>query len=122
MSRNCIDRPRRRKATGVIEITVEDRDGSRATHAVKPGEPLMFALRDQLGLPVEGICGGCATCGSCHVYVAPDWADRLPERGDYELAMLDLLQGYRADSSRLSCQIEVTEALDGLTLALAPEE
>lgn len=106
----------------MITIHVTGRDGITRSHAVPEGGPLMFVLRDRAGEPVEGLCGGCATCGTCHVHLAPDWAARLGEPAPHEEAMLDMLEHARAGVSRLACQIEVTPALDGLTLTLAPEE
>ncbi|MBF9033534.1 2Fe-2S iron-sulfur cluster binding domain-containing protein [Rhodobacterales bacterium HKCCE2091] len=106
----------------MIRITVEDRNGAVSDHEIKGEGPLMFALRDEAGGYVEGICGGCATCGSCHVFIAEEWRDRLPEIGDYEAAMLDMLESYDAAASRLSCQIEAGPELDGLKLKIAPEE
>lgn len=106
----------------MITITVENREGEVARHTIKGKGPLMFALRDEAQEAVEGICGGCATCGSCHVFVAEDWRDRLPEPGDYEAAMLDMLEHYDPEASRLSCQIEIGPELDGLRVRLAPEE
>jgi 2Fe-2S ferredoxin len=105
-----------------ITLHVTGRDGQRRSHVVPAGRPLMFLLRDVAREPVEGLCGGCATCGTCHVFVAGDWAGRLPPPGPHEAAMLDMLEHARPGTSRLACQIAVTPALDGLTLELAPEE
>lgn len=69
---------------------------------------------------IEGACGGCMACATCHVYVHPDWqAKCLPEgaRSDEEEDMLDLAFDVR-DESRLGCQIVMSEALDGLVVAL----
>lgn len=106
----------------MTKITVEDRDGTVADYVLEADGPLMFALRDDLDLPVEGICGGCATCGSCHVYVAEGYRHKLPARDDFEQAMLDLLDSYDPEASRLSCQLEISAVPDGMRLKLAPEE
>lgn len=69
---------------------------------------------------IEGACGGSMACATCHLYVHPDWWGRcLPEgkRSDEEEDMLDLAFDIR-DSSRLGCQIIMSEALDGLVVAL----
>lgn len=74
---------------------------------------------------VEGIaadCGGLLTCATCHVYVSPDWMDRLPAASADELGMLDFTAAARQPGSRLSCQITLTEALDGLTVELPPHQ
>ena len=106
----------------MITIHVTGRDGETASHQVSTGDPLMFALRDELALPVEGACGGSATCGTCHIKLATDWAQRLESPQDYELAMLDMILHRDEAVSRLACQITVTAALDGLQLTLVPEE
>ncbi len=106
----------------MITIHVTDRDGTRASHTIPVGEPLMFALRDDAGLPVEGACGGNATCGTCHIMLTPEWMDRLGAPQDYEQAMLDMLEHRNETSSRLACQITVSDGLDGIELRLGPEE
>ena len=68
-------------------------------------------------LPVEGTCGGMALCASCHCYVRTD--HELPEPSEDEEDMLDQAF-YVEDNSRLSCQIPITEALEGLVVKLAP--
>ena len=106
------------------KLKVLDRNG-RAHEVDAPfGRPLMFTLRDDAGLPVEGLCGGCAACGTCHVYIDEAWVDRLPPRGSSEAMMLDSLSHFDERASRLACQIVPTPELDieGLTLRLAPEE
>jgi 2Fe-2S ferredoxin len=105
----------------MITIHVTGRDGVRGSFEIPTDEPLMFALRDDAGLPVEGACGGNATCGTCHVIFPPDWLARLDPPQDYELAMLDMLE-HRGERSRLACQIPVSETLDGAELQLGPEE
>jgi 2Fe-2S ferredoxin len=73
---------------------------------------------------VEGIvaeCGGNAMCATCHVYVDESWLEKLPERSDVEDEMLDSTACERTENSRLSCQIRLTDELDGLVVHL-PEE
>lgn len=73
---------------------------------------------------VEGIvaeCGGNAMCATCHVYVAEPWMDKLPACSDVEDELLDSTACERTEASRLSCQIKVTDELDGLVVRL-PEE
>lgn len=103
-------------------IHVTDRAGVRHAVEAAAGERLMFVLRDQADLPVEGLCGGCMVCGTCHVYVDAAWAARLPAPQSEELDMLASLGQFVAGRSRLSCQIEASAACDGLELMLAPEE
>lgn len=103
-------------------IHVTDRQG--ATHRVvaREGARLMFVLRDDAALEVEGTCGGCMACGTCHVLVDPEWVDRLPPPSSAELDMLDALAHVDPARSRLACQIVADPGVDGLRLALAPEE
>ena len=71
---------------------------------------------------VEGIeaeCGGACSCATCHCYVNEDWWDRLPEMDVIEDSMLEAATD-RRDNSRLTCQIPVTDELDGLVLEVAP--
>jgi 2Fe-2S ferredoxin len=104
------------------KLIVTDRLGARHEIAAAPGEPLMFILRDHAKLPVEGLCGGCAACGTCHVYVDEAWVERLPPREAAEQDMLAQLYHFDTRKSRLSCQIRVSPDVDGLALRLAPEE
>jgi 2Fe-2S ferredoxin len=66
---------------------------------------------------ILGECGGACACATCHVYVAPEWAAKLPQPEPMESDMLDFAVDPRA-TSRLSCQIKITEALDGLTVEM----
>lgn len=75
------------------------------------------------GVPgIIGECGGNASCGTCHVWVHDDFADLVGQPGDMEDDLLDLGASDRRETSRLSCQIEVTPALDGLTVVIPPDQ
>lgn len=69
------------------------------------------------GLDLEGACEGSLACSTCHVVVEPDWFDVLNEASEDEEDMLDLAFGL-TKTSRLGCQIMITEELDGLTVRL----
>jgi 2Fe-2S ferredoxin len=71
---------------------------------------------------IEADCGGLMTCGTCHVYVREPHASQLPAPTDDEQGMLDFTASPRRPNSRLSCQIELTDALDGLTVDLPPTQ
>ncbi len=101
-------------------INVTDREGNQLELPATNGEPLMYALRD-IRNGVEAICGGMCSCATCHVYVDADWVGRLPDREPEEHELLAELEGFQ-ENSRLSCQIEVSDALDGLKVTVAPEE
>jgi 2Fe-2S ferredoxin len=92
-------------------------DGERRAVETQVGVSVMEAAR---GAGVRGIvaqCGGACACATCHVYVASSWMAKLPAREDMEEGMLESAWEPRPNS-RLSCQIHVTEALDGLEVAV----
>jgi ferredoxin, 2Fe-2S len=62
-------------------------------------------------------CGGCLSCATCHVYVSPEWADRLPPPSEEEQVMVECAIEVR-DTSRLSCQLTYTDALDGIEIEI----
>ena len=84
----------------------------------KTGQSLMQAAVAANVDRIEADCGGLMTCATCHVYVREPYASQLPPPGDEELGMLEFTALPRKPNSRLSCQIELTEALDGLTVDL----
>lgn len=105
----------------MAEVRVTDREGNKHTLTASNAEPLMEVLRDA-NLGVLGTCGGMCSCGTCHVYVGAEWADRLPPKGDDETMMLEGI-GELVElrpTSRLSCQIPVTEELSGLSVEIGP--
>lgn len=70
------------------------------------------------GVPgIDAECGGACSCATCHVFVDPAWVHKTGERSPTEEAMLDFADGV-APNSRLSCQVRVTDALDGLVVRL----
>ncbi|MEM0988627.1 MAG: 2Fe-2S iron-sulfur cluster-binding protein [Pseudomonadota bacterium] len=70
---------------------------------------------------IDADCGGACACSTCHVYVDPDWVERLPEKDDMEIDMLDFAYEPDEATSRLTCQITVTAEHDGLVLKM-PEK
>jgi 2Fe-2S ferredoxin len=79
---------------------------------------LQIAWDNRIG--IEGACEGVMACSTCHVIVDPGWAAKLPAPAEEELEMLDLAWGLTA-TSRLGCQIVLTDALDGLVVSLPAE-
>ncbi len=69
---------------------------------------------------IEALCGGSCSCSTCHVYIDPAWAGQLPAQAEMEKEALEYAHAVR-DTSRLSCQIEVTDDLDGLVVRM-PEQ
>ena len=97
-------------------LHVTDRQGNTHTLDAVDGWRVMEILREhKIGL--EGICGGSCACGSCHVIVAPEWAERLHPPREEELDRLDDLPVIEP-TSRLSCQIIWAPDLEGLTLSI----
>lgn len=101
-----------------MKILVTDQDGIEHDIEGIEGWRVMEIIRDH-GLPIKAECGGCCSCATCHVYVDEAWVDKLYEARDEELDLLDTAPDVR-DNSRLSCQILMSEELDGLKLTLAP--
>lgn len=96
------------------------KDGTAKTVDAPLGLSVMEIAQKHAIDPIEGACGGSLACATCHVYVHPDWQDKtLPEDGvgPEEEDMLDLAFDIRK-TSRLSCQILMTDDLDGLTVAV----
>jgi 2Fe-2S ferredoxin len=91
-------------------------DGREITLDLPEGQTLMEAAT-QRGVPgIIGECGGSMSCATCHVVVDPAWAERAGEPGPFEADMLDITEAERQPTSRLSCQIRMTAALDGIML------
>lgn len=91
-------------------------DGREEGFEAADGISLMQAAT---GFGVDGIvadCGGSAICATCHVYLDPAWADRVPPADENELALLDNTAAERRPTSRLSCQITLGPALQGLVV------
>lgn len=95
-------------------------DGSEISAEVAEGLSLMEAAVAHNVPGVVGECGGNLSCATCHVHVADAWADRVGGPEDFEDAMLDTVEAARVPTSRLSCQIRASAALDGLVL-IVPE-
>jgi ferredoxin, 2Fe-2S len=97
-------------------------DGSSRSVTAASGASLMEAAVRNNVKGIDAECGGCLSCATCHVYVDPGWFAKLPAPGDDELDMLGFVAAERRPTSRLSCQIEVTEALDGLVVHVPPTQ
>ncbi len=102
----------------MVALNVTDRSGKKYKLDVAENSGLMEALRDN-NLGVEAICGGCCSCATCHVFIGGSWKEKLPTRTEDENDLLVATAAYRADESRLSCQISMTKALDGIEVTVA---
>ncbi len=105
----------------MAKITYVEWGGTEHVVEVADGMTVMEGARDN-GIPgIEADCGGACACSTCHVYVAPDWVDRLPAREPMEEDMLDFAHEPDPARSRLTCQLKVSDALDGLVVHM-PEK
>jgi ferredoxin, 2Fe-2S len=105
----------------MVSITYKDSEGGSRTVEAQEGSTVMeTALRE--GVPgIEAECGGACACATCHVYVDPDWMEVVGKPEQMEEDMLDFAFEVRP-TSRLSCQIKVTEALNGLVVTTPPRQ
>lgn len=99
-----------------MKIYVTDLDGVEHTLEAVEGWRVMEIIREH-GLPIKAECGGCCACATCHVYVDEMWAEKLVAMREDEEEMLDEAIELR-ENSRLSCQIIMSEMLDGLKVQL----
>ena len=100
-------------------IFVKDRKGNSHKLEAAAGSTIMEIIRDA-GLEIEAACGGCCACATCHVYVSEIWLKRLKTMDEEENSMLDQAF-YVNNNSRLSCQLQFDEKINGIELVLAPE-
>jgi ferredoxin, 2Fe-2S len=106
----------------MARITVTDRDGVSHEIDAAPGVSLMEVLRDAGDYGITAICGGLCSCATCHVYVDASWTAKLKARHNDEQEILTALTSFDSARSRLSCQIPFTTELDGIAVAVAPDE
>ena len=101
------------------KMTFIKTDGTRVEVDAPVGlSVLEIAHRNDID--IEGACEGSLACSTCHVVIDPEWYDTLPEASEDEEDMLDLAFGL-TPTSRLGCQLIITEAMDGLTVSLPAE-
>ena len=105
----------------MAKVTVISRNGEGREVEAENGLSLMEVIRDNGFDELLALCGGCCSCATCHVHIDPAFADRLPKMGEDENDLLDSTD-HRNETSRLSCQIPVSVALDGLIVTIAPED
>jgi 2Fe-2S ferredoxin len=96
-------------------ITYISHAGTPTTVEAAAGMTVMRAAVMNNVAGIDADCGGCCACGTCHVIVDPAWADRLPPPDPAEADMLESVTAPQS-TSRLSCQITITDALDGLVV------
>ena len=104
----------------MINITVKDLDGQIHQKTANQGEKSGPA-EGEAGCGVAAVCGGLCSCGTCHVYLDTDWLDKFQQADSDEQDLLDVFDTNK-ENSRLSCQIFLQSAHDGLSLTIAPED
>jgi len=102
-----------------ITVHFTDPKGNRITSEAEEGDNLL-RVGQAAGMPLEGTCEGQMACSTCHVIVDADWFDKLAEASEEEEDMLDFAAGVRR-TSRLACQIELSEELEGLAVTVPAE-
>ena len=105
----------------MAKITYIEHNGTEHVVEVANGLTVMEGARDNNIPGIEADCGGACACSTCHVYVHPDWVAKLPAKEDMEEDMLDLAFQPDPARSRLTCQLRVSDVLDGLVVQM-PEK
>ncbi len=101
-----------------LHVTLHN--GDTRTIAAADGVSVMQAIREANIDELLALCGGCCSCATCHVHVDPAWLGHLAPKSSDEHDLLEFSSSYN-ETSRLSCQLSVTAALDGMALTIAPE-
>ncbi len=103
----------------MIKVVFVSANGDEQSVGAKIGDNLL-EVGQAAGQPLEGTCEGQMACSTCHVIVDPDWFAKLPKASEDEEDMLDLATGARR-TSRLACQINLTEQLNGIKVIVPAE-
>ena len=103
------------------KLVVVNRAGEERVVEATAGLSVMENIRDNGFDELLALCGGCCSCATCHIHVDPDFADKLPAMSEDENDLLDS-SDHRDEASRLSCQIPMTDELDGLKVTIAEED
>ena len=103
------------------KLVVVNRAGVEQEVEAANGVSVMEAIRDAGFDELLALCGGCCSCATCHVYVDPAFADKVDALSEDENDLLDSTD-HRTETSRLSCQLHISDAVDGLKVTIAPED
>ena len=112
---------RNHTAEQAMKIILTTRNGTELPVFFDPGTNLMEAIRASGVDELLALCGGSCPCATCHVFLDPNFAKELPPVSADEDDLLDS-SDYRNNTSRLSCQIELTGEHNGLRVTIAPED
>ena len=99
------------------KITLIEYSGREHTIEAETGKSLMQNALDNMVLGIDADCGGACACGTCHCFIEEAWTETTGEATPMEEAMLGMRPD-RADTSRLSCQVEVTDDMNGMVVRL----
>ena len=103
------------------KLIVVNRSGEEQAVDSQAGLSVMEVIRDNGFDELLALCGGCCSCATCHIYIDPAFAEKLPPLSDDENDLLDS-SDHRNETSRLSCQLVMNDDLDGLRVTIAPED
>jgi len=103
------------------KLIVVTREGEEREIDGQAGLSVMEVIRDAGIDEILALCGGCCSCATCHVHVDPEFAAKLPKMSEDENDLLDS-SSERDANSRLSCQVPMTDELDGLRVTIAAED
>ncbi|MEO0464242.1 MAG: 2Fe-2S iron-sulfur cluster-binding protein [Pseudomonadota bacterium] len=103
------------------KLIVTNRDGETSDIEVEDGLTVMEAIRDNGFDELLALCGGCCSCATCHIYVDDAAGGEVPAVSEDEDDLLES-SDHRKETSRLSCQVPFTAALDGMKVTIAPED
>lgn len=107
----------------MARITFVQPDGTSRAVVNFEGMTLMQLAVGNLIDGIDALCGGMQQCGTCHCWIAPEWIDRTGPAGPDEQFMLDAIEGVEIrPTSRLSCQVQLGEELDGLVVHIPPDQ
>ncbi|ABP64517.1 ferredoxin (plasmid) [Novosphingobium aromaticivorans DSM 12444] len=107
----------------MAKVTFVQPDGSQRTCVNFEGMTLMQLAVGNLVDGIDALCGGMMQCATCHCWIDPEWIGRTGMAGPDERAMLEAIEGVEIrPESRLSCQVQLGEELDGLVVRIPPEQ
>jgi|TARA_R110002049_G_scaffold12487_6_gene55864 2Fe-2S ferredoxin len=102
-------------------LNIIDRSGNHTIVEAKDGQSVMEIIRDSCCDELLALCGGCCSCATCHVIIDDEFQSLMPEMTDDEDDLLDS-SDHRQQGSRLSCQLQFSDNMDGLAVSIAPED
>jgi 2Fe-2S ferredoxin len=105
----------------MAKLVVTDMEGNTREVDAEIGISVMEVIRDNDFDDLAALCGGCCSCATCHVYIDENWTSKLDAVEADEDELLSMAESRQANS-RLSCQIEMSDELDGMPVTIAPGE